>query len=141
VRHESTHSTPAELFLNITGKGPLVDIVDFPPSSVISNIGRITIAREVQCTNAEKRREAHRRRINPIIYKIGDSVLVKTHKLRSAIDKNISKFFLLYECPFEISGVRNQNAYTLIHPESRSTRGTFNCIHLKKYYPPQDERI
>lgn len=62
VRHESTHSTPAELFLNIDCKSPLADIIDFPPSSVISNIDRITIAREVQCTNAERRREEHRRR-------------------------------------------------------------------------------
>jgi len=100
VRHESTHSTPAELFLNITEKGPLDDIVDFPPSSIISNINRIIIAREVQCTKAEKRREAHRRRINPSLYKIGDSVLVKTHRLSSVIDKNISKFFSIIRGPF-----------------------------------------
>ena len=46
-------------------------------------------------------------------------VLVKRHDLSSAQDREIKKFFLLYEGPYEIVEIKMQNAYVLRNPATQ----------------------
>lgn len=138
LKHEATHHTPSEIFCKNLELNPILEIVKFPENIENNPETKLILAREVQATKAVKRRERHNNKINPIKYKIGDLVLVRTHKQSNAFNKHIYKFFLLYEGPYVILERKNENAYVLIHDKSRLVRGTFNCIHLKKYHPPED---
>lgn len=53
------------------------------------------LAREVQKSHAERRRLRHDQQGRVTKFVIGDRVLVRTHRLSSAVDKQIYKFFLV----------------------------------------------
>lgn len=137
LKHHSTTYTPCELFLHTTIHNPISNI-KFPRNNTDTYDNRITMAREIQKARAQQRVARQSRSNHLIKYNIGDLVLVRVHKLSNAIQRKIHKFYLLYEGPFEISQIKTINAYVVIHPESRLVRGTFNCIHLKKYIVPSE---
>ena len=57
-----------------------------------------------------------------------------SHDQSSALDKEIKKFFLLYDGPYEVSEVKMENAYILIDLQTREIKGTYNVTQLKRYY-------
>ena len=61
-------------------------------------------------------------------------VLVKRHDLSSAQDKEIKKFFLLYEGPYEVIEVKMQNSYVLQNNVTGEIVGTHNATNLKLYW-------
>ena len=61
-------------------------------------------------------------------------VLVRRHDLSSAQDKEIKKFFLLYEGPYEVIEVKMKNSYVLQNRETREIVGTHNATKLKFYW-------
>ena len=67
-------------------------------------------------------------------YEIGQRVLVRRHDLSSAQDKEIKKFFLLYEGPYEIIDIKMGNAYVLQNQVTREIVGTQNATNLKLYW-------
>ena len=48
-------------------------------------------------------------------------------------DKEIKKFFLLYEGPYEIVEVKMSNAYVLRNPATQELVSTQNATNLKLY--------
>lgn len=134
--HESTSFTPQELFLKENRYSPIYDLVEFPPGREEDLNKKYVLAREVQNTRALERKMRHDRRGINRIFKIGELVLVRTHRLSSAVDQLIHKFFLLYDGPFVISAVRNRNAYTVNDPDTNRTIGTYNVIFLREYIVP-----
>ena len=58
-------------------------------------------------------RHRHDTRGKWVKYEIGQLVLVRRHDLSSAQEKEIKKFFLLYEGPYKIVGIKMENAYVL----------------------------
>jgi len=137
VRHESTLHSPSELFLNDETPNPVSSLIDYPHNDItLEYPKKLILANEVQLTKAQTRKIKHDKRLNPHLFKINDLVLVRTHKLSNAIDKKISKFFLLYEGPYKISSIKSHNAYVLLDPNDNSPKGTHNIIHLKKYNDP-----
>ena len=67
-------------------------------------------------------------------YEVGQLVLVRRHDLSSAQDKEIKKFFLLYEGPYEVIEIKMDNAYVLRNQVTREIVGTHNATNLKKYW-------
>ena len=67
-------------------------------------------------------------------YEIGQLVLVKRLDLSNAQDKEIKKFFLLYEGPYEIIEIKMNNSYVLQNRETREIVGTQNATNLKLYW-------
>ena len=51
----------------------------------------------------------------------------------SAQDREIKKFFWLYEGPYEIIEIKMQNAYVLRNPATQEIVGTQNATNLKLY--------
>ena len=49
-------------------------------------------------------------------------------------DKEIKKFFLLYEGPYEVIEVKMKNSYVLQNREMREIVGTHNATNLKLYW-------
>ena len=69
-----------------------------------------------------------------IQYEVGQLVLIKNHAQSSASDKEIKKFVLLYNGPYEVSEVKMENAYVLIDLQTREIKGTYNVTQFKRYY-------
>ena len=59
--------------------------------------------------------------------------MYKRQDLSSAQDREIKKFFLLYEGPYEIIEIKMQNAYVLRNPTTQEIVGTQNAMNLKLY--------
>jgi len=137
--HEATGCTPQELFL-IEGQkyNPLAESVEFPPRTPEDLQVKLTMAREIQMSKAEKRKLRHDSKGIPIKFNVGDRILIRSHRLSSMAEKVIRKFFLLFEGPYVIVGIKAQNAYTVEDPNTKIIRGTFNVIHLRTYLSPND---
>ena len=60
--------------------------------------------------------------------------MVRRHDLSNAQEKEIKKFFLLYEGPYEIIEVKMDNAYMLQNQVTREIVGTHNATNLKIYW-------
>ena len=52
----------------------------------------------------------------------------------SAQEKEIKKFFLLYEGPYEIVEIKMNNAYVLCNQMTQEIVGTQNATNLKLYW-------
>lgn len=133
--HEATGYTPQELFFKVDKYNPFSTVISFPLRVPIEHRTKLILAREVQMSHAERRKRRHDRQGPPTEFDIGMLVLVRTHRLSSAVDRTISKFFLLYEGPYLIIDKRN-NVYTVIDPHTRNVQGTYNIIHLRRYRAP-----
>ncbi|GLV37555.1 hypothetical protein CBL_20367 [Carabus blaptoides fortunei] len=48
-------------------------------------------------------------------------------------EKDLFKFALLYDGPFEVTAIPYPNAYHLVHPTTKRVKGTFNIANLKRY--------
>ena len=59
---------------------------------------------------------------------------MRRHELSSAQDKEIKKFFLLYEGPYEVIEIKMNNAYVLQNQVTREVMGTHNATNLKLYW-------
>lgn len=134
--HEATGCTPQELFLTLERYNPFSAVVSFPLRVALSQKTKMILAREVQLSHAERRRLRHDQQGRVTKFVIGDRVLVRTHRLSSAIDKQIHKFFLLYQGPYVIVRVSSQTAYTVAEAETNRIIGTYNIIHLRRYITP-----
>jgi len=67
-------------------------------------------------------------------YKEGQQVLVREHRLSSAAEGEIHKFFLLYRGPYTILHVNKNN--TVIIEEEKGKPITINYKNIKLYVPP-----
>ena len=59
---------------------------------------------------------------------------IRRHDLSSAQDKEIKKFFLLYEGPYEVVEIKMQNSYVLQNSVTGEIVGTHNATNLKLYW-------
>jgi len=69
-----------------------------------------------------------------ITYEPGQQVIVKEHRLSSAEDKTIHKFFLLYRGPYDIVEVKGNNTVTLKLEAGQMQ--THNMKNVKLYVTP-----
>ena len=97
--------TPYEL---IKGSRPprILELFEYPlEERVLDKDVKIRLANESLLTKGEKRKQKHDGKGKWVKYEIGQLVLVRRHDLSSARDKEIKKFFLLYEGPYEVVAV------------------------------------
>lgn len=133
--HEATGHTPQELFLKVERCNPFDAAVEFPLRVPLAQQTKWIMAREVQISKSERRRQRHDSKGKPTFFCVGQLVLVRVHRLSSAVDKCIQKFYMLYEGPFEVSERKSGNAYVVVDPVTQSIRGTFNVVLLRRYKP------
>ena len=96
--HESTGFTPYELIRGTRPPRILEQLFEYPPEGqVLDRNMRIRLANENLLTRGERRKQKHDAKGKWTKYEVGQLVLVKRHDLSSAQDREIKKFFLLYE--------------------------------------------
>ena len=112
--HESTGFTPYELIKGTRPPRILEQLSEYPPEDQTIDMNvKIQLANESLLTKGERRKQRHDAKGKWTKYEEGQLVLVKRHDLSSAQDKEIKKFFLLYEGPYEVIEVKMHNAYAV----------------------------
>lgn len=134
--HEATGYTPQELFLGTGRCNPFDSTINFPRRTPTEQRTKWTMAHEVQLSKAERRKKRHESKGISTSFLVGDLVLVRVHRLSSAVDRCIQKFYLLYEGPFQVYERKSDNAYVLVDPTTKRIHGTYNVIFLRRYRPP-----
>jgi len=109
--------------------------IDFPENTeetsekIICQLAKNRLERRAKLRNQTK--DKNKRFIT---YQPGQQVLIKEHRLSSAEDKTIHKFFLLYRGPYTITEIRGNNTVT-IELEPGQTQ-VHNMKNVKLYVPP-----
>lgn len=89
----------------------------------------------MQQSKADARKIRYARQGPPVSYQIGDHqhLLVRTHRLSSAVDKCIHKLFMHYKGPYTVSKIIKYNVYVLNDQATGRVSGTFNIVMLRPY--------
>ena len=131
--HESTGFTSYELIKGTRPSRILEQLFNYPPENNTIDVNiKLQLANENLLTKGEKRRHDSNGKWTK--YEVDQLVLVRRHDLSSAQDKEIKKFFLLYEGPYEIIEVKMDNVYVLHNQVTREIVGTHNATNLKIYW-------
>ena len=132
--HDSVGFTPIELQYGIKPQSRIHKLLDFPDmiTPIDMNVV-VTMARDRMQQRANKRKKLHDAKYaNKINLKEGDTVLLKSLHLSSAIKKETKKFFDLYEGPYSVKTVVAPNAYLLVDTDNVQ-KGIHNIVNLKLY--------
>nr|CAI5859398.1 unnamed protein product [Callosobruchus analis] len=134
VVNEATGFTPSFLQFGQVERNPFERLVRYPNHEKLhdDNLEQYWIlARESLRTKTERRIARHDGKVNLIVFKPGDEVLVRTHPQSSAEDRIIRKFVLLYEDPYRILQASG-NSYVIGDLEGNE-RGRQNVRNLRPY--------
>lgn len=133
--HESTSFTPAQI---LHGTEPNINIgkrIHYPENTILpDHEGIIEIVRTKLKDKSEKRNKQKDKNMKFPKYVVGQQVLVKEHKLSSAEDREIHKFFLLYKGPFTIQSINENNTITVCNDQDIIS--IYNIKNVKRYMPP-----
>lgn len=130
--HSTTECTPHYLMFGEKPKLSITRLINFPkgdPNEAEPKIIQIVMKRskkKAELRNAYKDKDKKFPQ-----YNVGDSILVKEHRLSSAEDKETHKLFLLYHGPYIIQKVHPNNTVTV---QGNGKFCTFNLKNIKKYY-------
>lgn len=135
MSHQSTGAVPYELHY---GRSPLDRIIEMFPRlkyEIPSQDIQIQLTRE-NLRRAWTRQSDTQKGVSKVSLAKEDLVLLRVPHLSDASQSVIYKFFHLFEGPYRIQDIINQNAFVLVHPDDNDRiKGTYNRIHLRKYYP------
>lgn len=136
VTHEGTLATPYSLMFNKEPNDPIRKLINAPEPRKVPNLEqRICLAYDNLTKKASRRKQKHDRNFKLKTYKLGDLVLVKSDNISKFQSKETKKFFLIYEGPYKVIRVLDNNAYEL--KDLRNTKAKtkiFNIRNLKDYY-------
>lgn len=100
--HASTELTPQQVLFGHNDLGPIEEIIRFPAKDKVWLEIIIELAKEKLFKKAYRRKQKADADKKFVKYIEGQEVLVKNHSESSAINKEIKKFFLIYEGPYKI---------------------------------------
>lgn len=104
-------------------------MIKFPQSEEYPANVKIQIALKNVKEKFEQRKK-NQKSISKIVLKVHNLVLLKVPPISKAIDKTVKKFFHLYEGPYRIHKVLDNNAFVLGNIDTK-VKGTFNRQSLK----------
>lgn len=134
--HESTGFSPRELHGLSSRQNQFIQDIPYPEVPEVYPHPIVFLARERLERKAARRKMKHDRRHVSVSFHIGDKVLVRTHPLSSAENKEIRKFFLLFRGPCTIVGNPHPNAYEVVEDITQEKLGVQNVYNLKPYRQP-----
>lgn len=133
--HESTGYTPFQIHFSKTERNPLLKGIEFPTGET-SGVAIVELAHERLRSKAQRRKARHdQNHVSDIQFQPGDKVLVRSHRLSSADNQQIKKFFLLFEGPCTVEARVHENAYLITDDVTGKSRGIQNIYNLKPYKP------
>ncbi|XP_076547390.1 KRAB-A domain-containing protein 2-like [Osmia lignaria lignaria] len=134
--HHSTGYTPLELLKKTypnrpwdkwIGNSTERECRDIPPEF------KLQLARENMRKKGLRRQERANAGRTAYPYNVGDYVLIKANPISSAADREIAKFFDLYDGPYILSQKKGVATFELRYPETGTSRGTFHVSNLRPY--------
>lgn len=132
--HDSLGFTPNEVHFGKVYRDPILKSINFPEGNM-NDRNFVVLARERLQSKAEKRKL--RRGVgDTVVFVPGDQVLVREHKLSSAEDREIRKFFLLFRGPCTVVSQIRPNAYLIRENSTGRDLGIHNIYNLKPYQKP-----
>ncbi|KAF4530556.1 hypothetical protein B566_EDAN018280 [Ephemera danica] len=133
--HESTGFTPFQLQFGRKPSDEIKKLIKWPTVEAESdNIDEVIVKARQRMRKRAVARQARANKTNKIhSFQIGDLVLVRSHRLSSAINKEISKFFFIFEGPFKIEKILGPNAYLISDPKTGVVKGSQNVQNLRPY--------
>lgn len=112
VCHDSTGFSPMELQLGINPVPQIYKLLNLSERQTeLSKEVKLTLAKKRLLTKAEKRIKRHNMHKKHVVFAKGDMVWVKSNHISCAEDKEIKKFFKLYEGPYKITKCFENNSY------------------------------
>lgn len=133
--HDSTGFTPMEIHFGKSREEKHLKNINFPLASFLPP-DIVVLAHEKLLSKSEKRKARLEDFSRFTTFKIGDQVLVKSHKLSSLENREIQKFFLLYKGPCTVEAVVYGNCYIIRENATGIDLGKQNVYNLKPYHSP-----
>uniref|UniRef100_A0A2A4JAD9 RNA-directed DNA polymerase n=1 Tax=Heliothis virescens TaxID=7102 RepID=A0A2A4JAD9_HELVI len=134
--HSSTGYTPNEV---LVGVPPTLSVdkalTDGIANSPVPSVEEIRAkARSNLIKAAATRSQVHDKRYKLVTFKLGDLVKVRKDNRSDSAAKVTKKFSLLYDGPYKVGGIPHANAYLLVDADNGDVVGTYNALHLERYY-------
>lgn len=134
--HSSTGYSPSEI---LHGRSPRLELDNYLCNKDEQSTSKdvTAIRTEVQANlrrNALLRSEHYNKSHKVVEFQVGDLVKLRLDNRSNRLGKVSKKFSLLYEGPYRVGGVPHANAYLLVGPVDGAIKGTYNAIHLERYY-------
>ncbi|XP_067129284.1 uncharacterized protein [Centruroides vittatus] len=136
---DSTKFTPSKLHLGRDITLPWDRLINLPnqPQSVEEKYDELQKILEQAQRNIRKAQRQQERTYNlrrqPLSYKVGTPVLLKTHPISCSPKRFSAKFAPKWSGPYEISKVISPLVYELQDPATGAKHGRHHISNLKKY--------
>lgn len=137
--HYTTGYTPNQILFGKTNTLIANKVMKFPEQPEETQEHIIQMVKTNIYTKAEKRTMKFDNGKKFITYQPGQQTLVKDHKLSSATDKVIHKFFMIFKGPYTITQIHPNN--TIEAKDQYEKQHLFNMKNVKRYYPPEPGEI
>jgi len=130
--HSSTTYMPYKAHYGICPQFKIKEIIKFPREENETNIQPIHIKQKLEFST--QAREKQQKSYSKVLLQENDLVLLRTPHLSKAIDKEISKFFDLYEGPYKINKMLSDKVCQISDIRNKDRIiGIYNRALLKKY--------
>ncbi|KAF4522075.1 hypothetical protein B566_EDAN004058 [Ephemera danica] len=136
--NESTGFSPFELHHGRKPESEISQLIQLPPTdnTTINRDHMFVLARERMARKAAKRQNLANSTGTPIVFENGDLVLMKSHRLSSTQNKEISKFFLVYQGPYKVLKRIGPSTYSISEIDKEVQIAIHNIRNLKPYIAP-----
>lgn len=133
AHHNSTGHTPHQVLYGHEPNTTIAPQIPFPDHDYEPNSEEIIeVVRKQLKTRADARNRTKDQGKRFIQYQTGQQVLMKEHRLSSAEDNEIHKFFLLYKRPYTIIETSENNTVLLVDQSNQVIR--CNTKNIKPFY-------
>ena len=130
--HESVKCTPYEIQYGRKPTNELARMLGLVTGEEIGKDVCIQLARDNLIKAGNKRRR-QQKRVKFDSFEVGDQVLLRVPYPSSAVDKEIGKFFHLFQGPFKVVKRIGECAYSLTDQDGKSV-STHNIRNLRRYH-------
>ena len=132
--HKSTNAVPYYLHYGRSPQEKLREMFPLLKDKGVERDVQLQIAND-NLRRAFEQRGKSQKSCSNVQLSVGDLVLLRVPHLSDALQKQVIKFFHIYEGPFRIVKIVGNNAFSLAAPDDETKiKGTYNRFHLRKYY-------
>lgn len=131
----ATEVTPSDLIFQIQENNEWLNPIPRIPRNNLTLDEKVRMVLTALMEAARRSKQYHDKNLKRIqSYKVGETVLLRTHPKSSAITKLNRKWQNMFIGPFVIIAKPHDCSYLLAHPKTGKIRGLYPHKHIKKFY-------